>query len=118
MSTQELEHLLWRYEYGRLPAAQLELELREELRRLLDATTAQGDPQSVRRWSAQELLAARDEALRVASLSLPSRQYQETLRQLRKADEALVAVRGAVEAGRRIDRAVDALNSVHGLADR
>jgi len=118
MSAQELEHLLWRYEYGRLPAAQLELELREELRRLLDASTAQGDPQSVRRWSAQELLAARDESLRAASLSLPSRQYQEMLRQLRKADEALVAVRSAVEAGQRIDRAVDALSSIHALADR
>lgn len=116
MNAHELDHLLWRYEYGRLPAAQLELELREEFGRLLDASAAQGDPPSVRRWSAQELLAARDEALRAASLSLPSRQYHETLRQLRKADEALAAVRGAVEAGQRIDRAVEALNAICELA--
>lgn len=118
MNAQELDHLLWRYEYGRLPAAQLELELREELRRLLEASAAQGNPVSMQRWSAQELLAARDEALRAASLSLPSRQYHETLRQLRKADEALAAVSGAVEAGRRIDRAVEALTLICELADR
>lgn len=118
MSAPQLDRLLWRYEYGRLPAAQLELELREELRRLLDASAAQGDPDSVRRWSAQELLAARDEALRAASLLLPARQYHETLRQLRKADEALAAVHGAVEAGQRIDRAVDVLNAIHDLADK
>lgn len=116
MNAHELDHLLWRYEYGRLPAAQLELELRGELGRLLDASRAQGDPPSVRRWSAQELLAARDEALRAASLSLPSRQYHETFRHLRKADEALAAVRGAVEAGQRIDRAVEALNAICELA--
>jgi hypothetical protein len=118
MNARELDHLLWRYEYGRLPAAQLEVELREELRKLLDASAAQGDPHTVRRWSAQDLLAARDEALRAASLSLPSRQYHETLRQLRKAGEALAAVHGAVEAGQRIDRAVDALNTIHDLTDK
>lgn len=118
MNVHELDHLLWRYEYGRLPAAQLELELQEELRRLLDASAAQGNPASVQRWSAQELLAARDEALRAASRALPSRQYQETLRQLRKADEALAAVSGAVEAGQQIDRAVEALTSICELADR
>ena len=118
MSKRELDHLLWRYEYGRLPAVQLETELEDELRRLLDASAAQGNPLSVQRWSAQELLAARDEALRVASLSLPLRQYHETLRQLRKADEAVAAVSGAVEAGQRVDRAVEALTSIHRLADR
>jgi hypothetical protein len=118
MSTRELDHLLWRYEYGRLPAVQLEAELENELRRLLEASAAQGSPLSVQRWSAQELLAARDEALRAASLSLPSRQYHETLRQLRKADEALAALRGAVEAGQRIDRAVEALNAICDLAGK
>jgi hypothetical protein len=118
MSARELDHLLWRYEYGRLPAAQLELKLREELRRLLEASEEQGDPLSVRRWSARELLAARDEALRAASLSLPSRQYHEMLRQLRKADEALAAVRGAVETGQRVDRAVAALGAIYALASK
>jgi hypothetical protein len=118
MSKRELDHLLWRYEYGRLPAVQLEAELEDELRRLLDASETQGNPLSIQRWSARELLAARDEALRAALLSLPSRQYYETLRQLRKADEALAAVSGAVEAGQQIDRAVEALSSIQGLADR
>lgn len=113
----ELDHLLWRYEYGRLPAAQLEVELQEELQRLLVASAAQGNPISIQRWSAQELLATRDEALTAASLSLPSRQYHETLRQLRKADEALAAVGGAVEAGQRIDRTAEALSSIQALAD-
>lgn len=118
MNVHEIDHLLWRYEYGRLPAAQLERELQEEMRRLLDASAAQGNPSSMQRWSAQQLLAARDEALRAASLSLPSRQYHETLRQLRKADEALAAVSGAVEAGQRTDRVVEVVTLTCELADR
>jgi len=113
MSAQQLEHLLWRYEYGRLPASQLDVEFRDALRKLFDARATQGDPLSAQRWSGQELLVMRDEALRAASLSLDSRRYHEVLRHLRKADGALAAIGSAVKANRRIDQAraaVDALN--------
>jgi len=113
--SEQLEHLLWRYEYGRLPASQLEAEFRDTLRKLFDARTTQGNPFSAQRWSGQELLVMRDDALRAAAVALDSRRYQEVLRHLRKADEALAAIGSAVEANQRIDRARAAADAVHHL---
>src|SRR5262249_9408444 len=80
-----------------------------------DARASQGNPLSVQRWSGQELLVMRDDALRAASLSLESRRYDEVLRHLRKADEALAAVVSAVEANQRLDQAGAAVDAVHDL---
>jgi hypothetical protein len=116
MNAQELDHLVWRYEYGRLPESQLVLELRDELRRLFDVRATQGDPQLVERWSAKELLGVRDDALRAASISLTSRQYHEALRHLRKADEAMATIGRASDAERGLGQARDALSAVQALA--
>lgn len=117
MSVRELEHLLWRYEYGRLGEGRLELELQDGLRRLHDARAVQGNPAAAAdRWSARELLPRRDEAIREAGKAIDKRRWREALRALRRGDEALLVVDTLIAAARSAEDAIDAVESLQQLA--
>jgi hypothetical protein len=116
MSTRKLENLLWRYEYGRLPASALKLGMREELRRLYDAKAAEQVGETPARWNAEWLPSTRDIALEGATAALDTRQYHDALRHLRKAGEASRTIRELASATEHLDRATEAVTVLHELA--
>jgi hypothetical protein len=116
MNVRELEHLLWRYEYGRLGEGRLELELQDGLRRLHDARALQGNPAAADRWSARELLVHRDGAIRAAAQAIDTRRWHEAVRALRRGGEALLAVDTLLVAAQNMENAIEAVESLQQLA--
>jgi hypothetical protein len=116
MNARELEHMLWRYEYGRLGEGKLELELQEGLRHLHDARARQGNPVAADRWSARELLGHRDGAIRAAAQAIDTRRWHEAVRALRRGGEALLGVDTLIDAARNTDTAIEAVESLRELA--
>lgn len=116
MNVRELEHLLWRYEYGRLGEGRLELELQEGLRRLHDARALQGNPAAADRWSARELLVHRDGTIRAAAQAIDTRRWHEAVRALRRGGEALLGVDTLIVAAQNMETAIEAVESLQQLA--
>lgn len=92
MRASRLERLLWRYEYGRLSTAHLELETVDAVRSLTDARAAQGVPAALERWSAHTLRATLDAAIAAASTAATSRRFREAIQHIRSAEMALVRI--------------------------
>jgi hypothetical protein len=116
MSMHELESMLWRYEYGRLHSARLELELRDEVQRLLDARAVQGSPFSATRWQATGFLIERDEALRAATAAVDTHRFRDALREIRRCSDALAEVDDFIDASASVDAAEQSVQTIDELA--
>lgn len=116
MSIRELAQLVWRCEYGRLAASALELELRDEVRRLQDARAVQGNPVIAARWSAGDLFTRRDDAIRAAALAIDNGRYRDALREIRHGEQSLLDIAALAEANRDVDAASVAVADIRQLA--
>lgn len=111
MSVRELEHLLWRYEYGRLAEGALDLEMRDALRVLLDGRAVQASPRD-----AGPLLAARDGAIREASLAIDTRRWRDAVREIRRGENALEAIAACIAAQPDVERSFQSIDALLRLA--
>jgi len=111
VSVRELEHLLWRYEYGRLADGKLELEMRDAVRVLMDTRAVQGSPRG-----AGKLVTVRDDAIGAAARAVDTRQWRDAVRAIRRGADALAGIAVCVAAKSDVDRALQEVDELRRLA--
>lgn len=116
MTVRELERLLWRWQYGRLSADRLELQLRDAVDLLGDDVAEWLDAAPIVRMWSPALIETHIAARREASYAVDRHQFREAVRQIALCVDASARLRELLAADRAAGLCEEAVLRLHELA--
>lgn len=115
--TRSIERLVWRHEYGKLAVELLDIEMRDALDRLGQASLelTEEHASAIRLWDAA-LLHRFSDAYRAAMDAVATLRYRQALRRMHECERTLDAMRELLAAVKATDAAEEAALALHELA--